>query len=265
MRKHRQTLKSAGQPAVGETMRLGAKRTPEHILAKVPYIHAFLDTAASPLVPDQTLYSKGMHGPWGDLGNINYGNCIFAGYGHFKQSASSNSKGTPAIVTTEQALGWYTDVTGFDPNDPSTDNGAYAVEALDYFVRIGEIAAYGRVDVTKPDHMALASNVFGGLYTILWMPKAWQGKTVWSRGPNTSGIWAPGSWGGHCVFTPDYNSSMTLTGISWGDPVQITEDAEPDYMPECYAIVSNDLIEEDGDSIQGFRLDELKRQLLLVA
>lgn len=245
-------------------MKLGAKPTPASTLAKVPYIHNYFEPTAAPLIPDQTRYSAGMHGEWGDLGNIDYGCCIFAGWGHYKQSVSSNAKGRPVTVTTDQVLDWYSACTGFNKNDPSTDNGAYAVEALNFFLRIGEIEAYGRVDVTSPDHKARALNIFGGLYTVLAMPKAWQGKSVWSGGPNQSGIWAPWSWGGHCVFTPDNNSSMTLTGVSWGDLYDITEDAAP-YMPEAYVIVTKEWLETDGDTIQGFKLDELKQQLALVA
>jgi hypothetical protein len=245
-------------------MKLGANPTPDHILAKVPYITSFLDVSAQPLVPDQTQYTTGMHGEWGDLGNIDYGCCIFAGYGHYKQCSSSNAVGKPEVVTTDQVLGWYSDVTGFRKDDPTTDNGAYAVEALDYFVRIGEIAAYARIDLNDPAHVARGLFLFGGIYCILRMPKAWQGKKTWDAGPNLSGVWAPNSWGGHCVYAPNNDSSLNLTAVSWGELYEVTAEGSDSYMPEAYVIVSNHWMNTRGQSIQGFKLDELRNALALV-
>jgi hypothetical protein len=246
-------------------MKLGANPTPPHVLAKVPFLHDYLEPVALPLVPDQTKYSAGMHGAWGDLGNIKYGCCIFAGYGHYKQCTSSNATGTPEVVTTDQVLGWYSDVTGFNKDDPSTDNGANAVEALDYLVRIREIAAYARVNLFDSASVARGHNLFGGLYTILYMPLAWQRTTTWGVGPNQSGIWAPNSWGGHCVYSPDYDSSMNLTGVSWGDPDYIiTPEGADVYMPEAFVIVSHHWVNTMGQTIQGFKLDELQKALALV-
>lgn len=245
-------------------MKLGANPTPPHILAKVPFLHDYLGASAVPLIPDQTKYSVGMNGPWGDLGNIDYGCCIFAGYGHYKQCTTSNVTGTPVVVTTDQVLGWYGDVTGFRKDDPSTDNGANPVEALDYFVRIGEIDSYARVNTYDPAHLARGINVFGGLYSVLYMPQAWQGSLVWGGGPNMSGAWAPNSWGGHCTFMPDNDSSMNLTAVSWGDLYTVTPDGTDGYMPEAYVIISNHWVNTVGQTIQGFKLDELRKALKFV-
>jgi hypothetical protein len=245
-------------------MKLGAKLTPPHILARVPYLHAHLDEAAVPLMPDRTFYSSGMSGQWGDLGNIQYGNCIYAGFGHYMQCASSNAVGTPVEVTTEQVLGWYTDVEGFDRNDPSTDTGSTAVSALNYFMRKKMIAGYARIDLTDPVRIARGLNLFGGLYTIVVMPEAWQGSSIWGSGPDYQGAWEPNSWGSHCVFTPDNDPSMNLTAISWGTPYIVTPGGCDNYMVEGYVIISNYWVNRAGRTLQGFDLAGLQRALTLV-
>lgn len=246
-------------------MKLGAIPTPLEMLARVPFVHDYLDLQKVPLVPPQSRYSIGMHGAWGDLGNIDYSDCIFAGLGHALQSMSSNAMGTPISVTTDDVLGWYGEATGFRKDDPFTDLGATSVTGLNYALQKDMIDAYGRVDITRPDHMARASNIFGGLYTILWMPLSWKGKTTWDAGPNFDGSNRPNSWGPHCVFMPDYNSSMTLTGISWGDPYQVTAAACTGYMSEAFVLVTKYQQGPNGKTIQGFKLDELRDQLALVA
>ena len=246
-------------------VKLGAKPTPRHILAKVPFIHEFLDPLRPPLSPDQCRYSKGMHGPWGDLGNIDYGCCIFSGYGHYKQCATSNVAGKPASVTTDQVLDWYSGATGFRKDDPSTDQGSDPITALNYFRRIGEIEFYGRVDLAEPSHVALACYLWGGLYTVLGLPIAWQRKSVWRKGPNTLGDWEPWSWGGHCVFQSDFTPAMDLGGVTWGDSVVTEYAAVPIYMPEAYVIGSKHWEANDGKTIQGFDLQGLKDRLALVA
>ena len=249
----------------GDEMKFGAIPTPVHILAKVPYIHSYMDEVLAPLIPDQTVYSAAVKGQWGDLGNIEYSDCIFAGFGHYKQCTSVNASGVQAVVTTDQVLGWYSDVKGFVKGDPSTDNGAYPIEALNYFVDCKEIAAYARVNLADPACVARAVNLFGGMYTVVTMPTAWKKSVVWGAGPNLSGVWAPGSWGNHCLYTPDYNSSMTLNSVSWGTMYPITEDGYEAYMPEAYVLLSDYWVNTVGKTIQGFDLSGLTDALKLVA
>ena len=265
MRKHRQTPRSVALQSVGEAMKLGAIATPSEVLARVPFVHDYLDLQQVPLVPPQSRYSIGMHEEWGDLGNIEHADCIFAGLAHALQSMSANATGTPISITTDEVLGWYGEATGFRKDDSFTDLGATAVTGLNFGLQKGLIEAYGRVDTTRPDHMARASNIFGGLYTILYMPLSWKGKSTWDAGANLNDDNRPNSWGPHCVFAPDYNSSMTLTGISWGDPCQITSAATSWYMSEAFVIVTKSQLKANGVTIQGFRLDDLKQQLSLVA
>jgi len=79
---------------------------------------------------------------WGMLGNDRYGDCVFAGADHEHMLWNKLAK-HPVSFTAANALADYSAVTGFDPNDPSTDNGAYVRDAMSYRRNTGMIGADG--------------------------------------------------------------------------------------------------------------------------
>src|SRR6185437_645652 len=70
-------------------------------------------------------------GGGGMLGNDQYGDCVFAANGHTVEQQTALGQGKEVTVTTAQALAEYSKVTGFNPNDPNTDNGLKPV-TLEY-------------------------------------------------------------------------------------------------------------------------------------
>ena len=62
---------------------------------------------------------------YGMLGNDAVGDCTIAGHYHLRMNMQAVANaGTPLVVTTEQALADYSAATGYNPADPSTDQGA---------------------------------------------------------------------------------------------------------------------------------------------
>lgn len=245
-------------------MKLGRTPTPAHRYATVPHIFDFLeasDATAPVLVGDTCDYRKRMPSPGGMLGNDRYGDCGFAGFGHYKQSVCANL-GIPCDVTEKLVLKWYSECTGFDSSRPSTDNGVVLLDALQYFLEKGLILGYGRVNGRDPSHVARALQLFGGLYTGWDLPIAWQNSETWGKGPSLSGEWEPGSWGGHCVSLHAHDAATNCTAVTWGDWKETEEEARPDYCPEVYALILPEWVAQR--SIQGFDLASLQTQLALV-
>lgn len=243
---------------------LGYRKTPPERLRTVPWIANYADLSP-PLVADSTDYGARMREPWGVLGNDDYGDCVFAAMAHTIQCHGANVSGEPRRFTDAEVLGWYSEVTGFDPSDPSTDQGAYPLDALQWFQRRGEVLAYGRVDPRNDAHVAMAIAMFGGIYTGWDLPRAWQGRNVWDVGPSLTGVWAPGSWGGHMTNQIGYHRDASTPTVTWGRVVQITAAARHAYCAEAYAVITPAWLDRFGSTIQGFDLTGLRARLTVVA
>lgn len=73
---------------------------------------------------------------WGMLGNDQVGDCAEAGTAH-EVMLDTKVGGHPASFSTESVLGFYSEVTGYDPEDPNTDQGTQVVSMMDYRRRTG--------------------------------------------------------------------------------------------------------------------------------
>ena len=148
----------------------------------------------------------------------------------------------------DTALALYSAATGYNPADPSTDQGAELSDILNYVQKFGiDPAGHGKginwveVDATKPAQVAKAIDIFGGLYTGAQISPDWLQTT------NADGaIWAVASPGnpddGHCVAWFDYNEQGVIAN-SWGFFVLITWQAVAKYWGksaggEVYAVFS---------------------------
>lgn len=79
---------------------------------------------------------------WGMLGNDQYGDCVFAGAAH--ETLMWNAEAKRALSFTDAAvLSDYSAVTGFDPNDPNTDQGTDVQAAASYRRKTGIVDAKG--------------------------------------------------------------------------------------------------------------------------
>jgi hypothetical protein len=219
--------------------------------------------ATLPLIADSCDYTQRMPSAGGTLGNDRYGCCGFAGFGHLKQSICANL-GIPCDVTESKVLDWYARCTGFDPNKPSTDNGVYLIDALNFFVREKLILGYSRVSPSSDPHTAAALELFGGIYSGWSLPVAWQTTESWDVGPNTRGDYAIGGWGGHCTSSHTFDETVNSRIVTWGEYVQTTARARPVYCDEQYALILPEWMDTTGRTIQGFDLATLKADLALV-
>ena len=73
---------------------------------------------------------------WSMLGNDQYGDCVEAASGNTIMTMTSQS-GIEYSPTTNQILQDYSNITGFNLNDPNSDNGTIMVDALAYYVKTG--------------------------------------------------------------------------------------------------------------------------------
>jgi hypothetical protein len=167
------------------------------------------------------------------MGNDDYGDCVFACVGHVTGVETANA-GTPFHATLQQVLAMYSAVTGFDPNDPSTDNGANIQDALNYWQAHGfangtKILGYLSVDATNWAEVQSALYLFENLILGMELPDAYVNPFPSGDGALWDVAGDPVPENGHCVGGCAYNANGELIVDTWGMLVRLTRTALAKY------------------------------------
>jgi hypothetical protein len=219
------------------------------------------------VVPDVISWSSKVSG-YGVMANNRLGDCTAAGAGHFIQTWTA-ANGAEVIPTDQQVIDFYSGSTGYNPVDPSTDQGGVEADVLAYWQRVGlaghKIAGFIAMDPLNWQHMRLANYLFGGVYPGVALPLNAQNQAVWSLDLSGGGPSAePGSWGGHCP--PFFDS--TPAGVlfcTWGMKQPGTAEWVRNYTSEAWAPLSSDWAEPGKVAPVGFNLAALQSDLALVS
>jgi hypothetical protein len=181
----------------------------------------YLDKVNLPSVPNKFGNLKAWNTmQWGMLGNDNVGDCVIAGFAHQVKMWAATG-GTPVNFTDSQVLGIYSEITGYDPTDPSTDQGTDMVEACQYWKDNGFIGhqILGFVSVGVP-YIAEAAYLFGSCGVGLRMTDAQQDQydhnEPWDVVPDAAVD------GGHYVPVIGRNSVGNYLAVTWGKIQAIT-------------------------------------------
>lgn len=199
---------------------------------------------------------------FGMMLNDQLGDCTIAGCGHAVQIWSANL-GTEATVPDATIEQFYEAWDGYQPADPSTDQGGVELDVLNAW-RQGGFAEHiltGFADPHVADVQAVrqAIALFGGVYIGLSLPLTAQNQPVWDVTEPTDPGAAPGSWGGHCVFVPKYDAD-SFTCITWGGLQKMTTAFWTEYCDEAHALLSKDWLGAKG-SPDGLDLAQLQADL----
>jgi hypothetical protein len=161
------------------------------------------------------------------MGNDALGDCVIAGAYHVVGTATGNA-GALFHATNAQILADYSAIGGYNPADPSSDQGCDEVVALNYWTQHGfanGTKLAGWLTVNPLDHSEIASAcwLFENLYFGIELPDAWVGPF-----PSSDGFsWGPGTPdpnNGHCVIGTGYNADGASID-TWGLLGTVTWDA----------------------------------------
>jgi hypothetical protein len=193
---------------------------------------------------------------WGVLGNDDYGCCVFASMAHRHQLWSAIGR-QPAKFTRDEVLRAYGEVTGFNPTDPSTDNGTDMGVAAKYNRRTGirdeagkahTVEAYLAIDKGDIVQHYIAMRLFGLVdIGFNWPRQAWRqferGKPwAWEKGMSFDGE-------GHCV--PLVARRRSLQCVTWGRMQAMTVPFFEHCNDESIVYVETEMLTE-GRSPEGF-------------
>jgi len=203
-------------------MRLGLTHSaiPEGSL----FLKNYIPTVHFPVPAEINLYEK--ISDWPMMMNDTIGDCTIASVGHCIQYWTTLNKTHPTVLSDSTIVGAYSAITGYNPADPNTDQGALLTDVLNYWETKGiggdVLTKYIYVDNTNDYEVKLATYIFGVVYSALDLPNTAQSQDVWDVNTNASvADQALGSWGGHAVPIVGYNSIGPIV-VTWGAIKQMT-------------------------------------------
>lgn len=261
-------------PALPATVSLQSGTLPAMKLGKRPFVPddrdfraAALFEAAPPLPTPPDRFGHGLaFRDWGMLGNDRYGDCVFAGGGH-ETMLTTKLGGHPAKFTDAGVLSDYSAVTGFDPADPSTDQGAYPRDAAKYRKATGlvdadgrrhKIAAYVSINPNDFDELVQAVYVFTAVGIGFEFPDS--AMDQFNHGLPWDVVEGAKIEGGHYVPVVGRNARSTLGVVSWGRRVGMTRAFYEKYADEAWAYIFPDELRA-GHTSRGFSLAQLEAWL----
>jgi len=230
---------------------------------RVPMLSRYLPMVSLPAPPDRVDWYSQV-GDWGVMQNDMIGDCTCAAVAHAILQWTTYAS-TPNRLDDDEVVKLYEVVGGYNPADPSTDQGAVEVDVLNYWLNSGvdgdNLTAYASLEVGNTIAIKDAINWFGNVYVGLALPLSAQTQEVWSVPPRGAvGLGAPGSWGGHAVPVVGYDERGLLC-VTWGQIKRMTYEFWSAYCDEAYALMSKDFVRAAGTTPDGISWQQLQTDM----
>ncbi len=251
-------------------MRMLGKLPPKHnsrTLKLAKYLGPGAATLPTPPAKNFWEYKSIPANGWGTMANDSVGDCTCACFGHMLMMWLAHA-GIMVKPTDAEILSFYTAVTGYDPSDPSTDQGAAITDVLALLQNTGitiggkiyKILAWAQIDQTNKTEVEQANYIFGGLDIGFNVPQSAMDQTdakqSWEVVPDDGGI-----IGGHSVPIFGYGS-RGATCVTWGALQQMSWDFFAKYCDEAYCIITEEWLSQAGElTPSGFDLAALTADL----
>lgn len=220
----------------------------------------FIDDSVVIKIPD-TYTFEGNVGSWGMLANDKVGDCTIASALHIIKAWLAY-RGVAYNPTDADAIAIYRELTGYDPADPSTDNGAALLDIAKAWRNQGilghKIGAFMTIDPTNIDQVKLAIYMFGCVYagvTITQMAQVeYERNAAWEC--TSPRFCLARVMGGHAVPWVGYGEDFIQT-VTWGKLISAKYAWVQKYSDEAIIPVGPEFVSKDRPAPNGFRLDQL--------
>lgn len=248
-------------------MKLGRK---PYIPSKKDLLYRNYRGAALPPIP-KSFGHQSLVSNWGMLGNDTVGDCVIAGADHetmlWTEEGSSESS-----FTTANAISDYSAITGYNPNDPNTDQGTDVRIALKYRQNTGmidvsgsrhKIAAYLLLDQSNLlNELLEATYLFSAVGIGINFPAS--AMDQFNNGQPWSVVQGSQIEGGHYVPVVGYDGAYIYC-VTWGQVQKMSVDFLTTYCEEAWAVLSQEFINGKGVSPEGFNLAQLQADLAAIS
>jgi hypothetical protein len=183
------------------------------------------------------------------FGNDRIGDCTAAAAAHLREVWTAYGQKGPAAITTDaDVFKFYELCGGYNPADPSTDQGAVMQDCLDVWRKTGlagdKILAFFQIDPTNLAEVKAALYMFGGVYVGVNFPKSamtqFNNGQPWTYDPSADNTID----GGHCVHLGAVDANGLMKVTTWGRTQVVTADWWARFTEECWGAASQDWIKD---------------------
>lgn len=225
----------------GKTVVLGRKRVSPHVLgiARVAGIRVLEAFPTAGETADYIAAARAQcNGQYGMGLNDKLGCCtITDGPYHTEQIWTANN-GTMKTAPDSVILKAYETVDGYDPKDPSTDQGGIEAQVIAAW-KVGidgfsKLDLFIEVDPRNLEHNLTGIERYGAVYRGVALPLDAQDQAVWQLDESNPAAAMPGSWGGHAISYYKYNRTTRMyETITWGMEQGASFDWDAAYCDEA--------------------------------
>lgn len=200
--------------------------------------------------------------------NDRLSDCVCAGAAH--ETLLWNREGGRRVeVTDEQVISMYSDITGYNPKDPSTDQGTVMADAASWRRKKGledgtgkrhKIAAYTSISPSNQMEHMQSIWLFSAIGIGFEIPRSamvqFEKEEPWEvvQGASSETL------GGHYFTAVGYDARY-LYVITWGRIQKMSWSFLQKYNDESFAYLSKEFLDKKEKSPEGFDLDSLKLDL----
>jgi hypothetical protein len=208
---------------------------------------------------------------WGMLGNDTVGDCVIAGADHAIMLWTAEGTGAPVAFTTANALADYSAITGYNPNDPNSNQGTDIRTALQYQQTTGMINAPGKrhkigaflaLDQTNFNEVLEALYLFSVVKIGIMLPESAQQQ--FANGQPWTVVAGSPIEGGHDVELTGFDGTW-LKLVTWGVGWEMSVEFFKAYCDEAWVALSEEFLNGKGVSPEGFDLTQLQADLTAIA
>lgn len=201
--------------------------------------------------PPETLdrYSAVPVATWSMDGNDNIGDCAVADPDHETKSVEVAAGNPEVSSTTDEVIAAYSAITGYDPADPSTDQGAEMQAVRNYWRKEGitlggrlhKILLFAEVDHTDLDLVKWALDTFGAVGIGVDFPDS--AREQFDAGEPWTVVKGAQSEGGHAVAFVGYDQDYAYV-LTWGKVQKVAWNWWKKYVEEVWGAFTAEFVNE---------------------
>jgi hypothetical protein len=228
----------------------------------------YIDRTALPTPPAEFGHDR-LITTWPMLANDRLGDCVIAGGLHETQLWCASARKT-VTVSDAAAIRNYTAITGYDPEDPNSDQGTDMEAAAKYRRKTGlvdangkrhKIAAYVALTPGDTQQLATAMWLFGAVGVGIEFPAfamdQFDDRKPWDVQRTNSHV-----EGGHYIPAVGRHGGF-INVVTWGREISMSPAFYQKYADECVAYLSTEML-TSGKSLEGFDLAALRADLAAI-
>lgn len=203
-------------------------------------------------------------------GNNDVGDCTCADVDHEVKSAEVAAGNTEVASTAAEVLAAYSAITGYNPADPNTDQGAEMQRVREYWQKTGftlggvvhQVLLFADLDIHDTTLVKWALDQFGAVGLGINFPAS--AMDQFNAGQPWDAVAGAQIEGGHAIALVGYDADYWYV-VTWGAVQRMTPAFFAAYVEEAWTVLTKDFVDDhSGVDPLGGTLYQLGEQFAAV-